>query len=81
MPREGTKTPISFLYTRIISIEIRYAPGGDENLYLGDKKTLFAIIEIRYAPGGDENIILASISEIFNAILIKNAPAGHEKNQ
>ena len=31
MPREGTKTQLSLLFQCIITIEIRYAPGGDEN--------------------------------------------------
>ena len=36
-------------------IEIRNAPGGDENNFLTSKySSLF--IEIRYAPGGDENV-------------------------
>ena len=36
-------------------IEIRYAPGGDENSPpASTMKNLFSI-EIRYAPGGDEN--------------------------
>ena len=31
MPREGTKTCILIFYIHQLYIEIRYAPGGDEN--------------------------------------------------
>ena len=38
-------------------VEIRYAPGGDEN-YQNIPNYLFFQFEIRYAPGGDENTII-----------------------
>ena len=31
MPREGTKTDLRFFFLPFLVIEIRYAPGGDEN--------------------------------------------------
>ena len=31
MPREGTKTQVRGYYRYLTHIEIRYAPGGDEN--------------------------------------------------
>ena len=31
MPREGTKTLFAYAYIMRVFIEIRYAPGGDEN--------------------------------------------------
>ena len=40
-------------------IEIRYAPGGDENFNQVLISTL-TYIEIRYAPGGDENSLVSS---------------------
>ncbi len=54
MPREGTKTITAVLSTEKFEIEIRYAPGGDENYTYLLFSTL-VYIEIRYAPGGDEN--------------------------
>ena len=37
-------------------IEIKYAPGGDENKkQVTSLKSLVYKIEIKYAPGGDEN--------------------------
>ena len=38
-----------------MTIEIRYAPGGDENPTLLNFRYSKIPIEIRYAPGGDEN--------------------------
>ena len=56
MPREGTKTNNKVSISNIdINIEIRYAPGGDENIVIGLSNPLTNSIEIRYAPGGDEN--------------------------
>ena len=56
MPREGTKTLFRLcIQDNLAPIEIRYAPGGDENMM----KRIDAeinYIEIRYAPGGDENL-------------------------
>ena len=58
MPREGTKTAlIVFLTSSSCKIEIRYAPGGDENGLLTIFTAIQYFIEIRYAPGGDENSI------------------------
>ena len=55
MPREGTKTQDWCTYSVFhYGIEIRYAPGGDENL-TKVSKSILNCIEIRYAPGGDEN--------------------------
>ena len=54
MPREGTKTTFVCIYCHNGNIEIRYAPGGDENHSLTKFQKYFKI-EIRYAPGGDEN--------------------------
>ena len=55
MPREGTKTEgIRRLCLGFLLIEIRYAPGGDENSYCMSDSVISSI-EIRYAPGGDEN--------------------------
>ena len=56
-------------------IEIRYAPGGDENGYFAAGRTLPHMIEIRYTPGGDENI---DSSESFWYFEIRNAPVGDE---
>ena len=37
-------------------IEIKYAPGGDENYNTAPaKERIYRSIEIKYAPGGDEN--------------------------
>ena len=55
MPREGTKTVYSERMKECTLIEIRYAPGGDENETKTFPKRYVADIEIRYAPGGDEN--------------------------
>ena len=56
MPLEGTKTPSSALVMAAsCKIEIRYAPGGDENRKTGRASEPISFIEIRYAPGGDEN--------------------------
>ena len=38
-----------------LRIEIRYAPGGDENVITPVTEDKELLIEIRYAPGGDEN--------------------------
>ena len=38
------------------NIEIRYAPGGDENENIVSACVIIICIEIRYAPGGDENL-------------------------
>ena len=54
MPREGTKTVPGIIYTIFLNIEIRYAPGGDENDVM-ITKAIRLTIEIRYTPGGDEN--------------------------
>ena len=55
MPREGTKTPVQITNILKLLIEIRYAPGGDENYLLLLHYQQQQLIEIRYAPGGDEN--------------------------
>ena len=57
MPREGTKTLYNHIkITSHFFIEIRYAPGGDENDVPYTRLQTFFKIEIRYAPGGDENM-------------------------
>ena len=78
MPREGTKTFNVHLSRYKFFIEIRYAPGGDENSYkpvrmLPDKR-----IEIRYAPGGDENPLYSLLYVPFPSIEIRYAPGGDE---
>ena len=56
MPREGTKTFLCLnSFHKRPNFEIRYAPGGDENL-IHQAELLTYYVEIRYAPGGDENI-------------------------
>ncbi len=54
MPREGTKTQSEIGISSCKDIEIRNAPGGDENKNHGADKEIYQI-EIRNAPGGDEN--------------------------
>ena len=64
--------------TLIYCIEIRYAPGGDENV----PDTGFAaeghFIEIRYAPGGDENRKSENLQNLRHNIEIRYAPGGDE---
>ena len=57
MPREGTKTGNCGLKPFKLIIEIRYAPGGDENVKGVSVNLNRYNIEIRYAPVGDENFI------------------------
>ena len=47
-------------------IEIKYAPGGDENIalqfqFVKERQK----IEIKYAPGGDENLIMKLLPRII----------------
>ena len=75
MPREGTKTKfISQNAKRKCFIEIRYAPGGDENS--SEARTEYARprIEIRYAPGGDENRISQPKKNALRKILRLDMP-------
>ena len=58
MPREGTKTIAHVAVGYYVTIEIRYAPGGDENSPCESASNKTIQIEIRYAPGGDENLLL-----------------------
>ena len=69
MPREGTKTPVFVQNVLCVLIEIRYAPGGDENSCSDSSFSAATRIEIRYAPGGDENLTHSFISP-FNIIEI-----------
>ena len=55
MPREGTKTSHLLFFVFLKSIEIKYAPGGDENTVMAFLYGCIGYIEIKYAPGGDEN--------------------------
>ena len=55
MPREGTKTRLHRLFIIVCIIEIKYAPGGDENPEKDSYIEMGGKIEIKYAPGGDEN--------------------------
>ena len=78
MPREGTKTfLVKDLNNDKTRIEIRYAPGGDENQH----RTMISIayfIEIRYAPGGDENSQYLRNHHGLIIIEIRYAPGGDE---
>ena len=55
MPREGTKTDSFVTKITVVLIEIKYAPGGDENRNYHHQSIHYNQIEIKYAPGGDEN--------------------------
>ena len=77
MPREGTKTECIKCKSCHSMIEIRYAPGGDENSCSDSSFSAATRIEIRYAPGGDENLTHSFISP-FNIIEIRCAPGGDE---
>ena len=60
-------------------IEIRYAPGGDENCSDLQNHSSYYIIEIRYAPGGDENSTKSSVNASKISIIeIRYAPGGDE---
>ena len=78
MPREGTKTIKAFTIVNPVLIEIRYAPGGDENSRYILLALHFGFIEIRYAPGGDENSAHTFIKRICVLIEIRYAPGGDE---
>ena len=68
MPREGTKTQSSNFNILDIRIEIRYAPGGDENRTDPIQNVQSINIEIRYAPGGDENILYNENGNVILAL-------------
>ena len=79
MPREGTKTGRQVnIRASLVAIEIRYAPGGDENSIIVIKHDSNKIIEIRYAPGGDENENTSAAFNRLSKIEIRYAPGGDE---
>ena len=70
MPREGTKTWLILpLAAAFKNIEIRYAPGGDENKSVPRYCHRALSIEIRYAPGGGENSSMNTIP--FSAFVLR----------
>ena len=81
MPREGTKTNIYEFFAIAVVIEIKYAPGGDENaiMYFANSVRVI-IIEIKYAPGGDENSLVNPTVNFLCIIEIKYAPGGDENS-
>ena len=69
MPREGTKTVLLCASARWSSIEIKYAPGGDENVQHDElSHTCKNTIEIKYAPGGDENYFIHLFAECYTVL-------------
>ena len=50
----------SVLFMAHLYIEIKYAPGGDENTIRSYSSSGKSSIEIKYAPGGDENLLITS---------------------
>ena len=62
----------------MISIEIRNAPVGDENIVYHIQEIQVHTIEIRNAPVGDENWKTGHWTDTDYPIEIRNAPVGDE---
>ena len=77
MPREGTKTQFLGFFIHITSIEIRYAPGGDENLILVAFALTSVTLRLDMPREGTK-----TIGSLFNitgrCIEIRYAPGGDE---
>ena len=77
MPREGTKTDIEFFYHPVQSIEIRYAPGGDENMPKQIQQVTHFLLRLDMPREGTKTNIFWSTKNIVS-IEIRYAPGGDE---
>ena len=77
-PGRGRKLFFYPLYIHVSPIEIRCAPGGDENPVSISDTLPFYPIEIRCAPGGDENSSIVCPLVVPSFIEIRCAPGGDE---
>ena len=78
MPREGTKT-FSLCFFKVLDfIEIKYAPGGDENFQRFCGVAFFLSLRLNMPREGTKTMDVITYQKSYKEIEIKYAPGGDE---